>query len=52
MDNDKAVIYACTEHVEVAIDDYVNGKETAPEICRISDKKCDYCSSEAEYEVK
>lgn len=46
------IIYACGEHVELAIDDYINYNEGAPEINCISGRMCDYCKNSAEYEVK
>ena len=51
-EGDKKIIYTCDEHMEIAIDDYLDCTEMAPEINRISDKKCDYCNNPAEYEVK
>lgn len=46
------VLYACLEHVEIAIDDYVNEKEAAPQIVKVQNKKCSYCNEDAEYEIK
>lgn len=46
------IIYACTAHVEMAIDDFVNKAETAPQISKIQNSKCDYCIDDAEYEIK
>ena len=38
------------EHVEQAIDDYVNYKEAAPQLNKINDeRKCSYCKKNAEY---
>ena len=49
----KKVIYTCNEHVEIAIDDYINecddGK--APNIDRCSEKVCNYCENIAEYKI-
>lgn len=48
----KTIIHACREHVEVAIDDFVNDIEAAPQIAVVDTGKCDYCSEKAEYEIK
>lgn len=45
-------IYTCREHVEMAIDDFVNKREAAPQIVKVQDKKCSYCKEDAEYEIK
>ena len=46
------ILYACREHVEIAIDDYVNEKEEAPQITKVQNQKCCYCKEDAEYEIK
>lgn len=49
------MIACCEEHIELAIDVYVDKTEQAPEISRIFvDKKkkvCEFCSKQAEYMV-
>lgn len=45
-------IYACNEHVEIAIDDFVNDTEQAPQIVNVENKKCSYCNEQASYEIK
>ncbi len=46
-------IFACMEHVEQAIDDYVNLKEAAPQLIKADeDEKCSYCQKTAEYLIK
>lgn len=47
------IIYACLEHAELALDDYVNSEEIAPQILKIhaENQKCSYCEKDAEYEV-
>jgi len=35
----------------MAIDEYVNSYEEAPNIEKISDKKCSFCQNEAEYKI-
>ncbi|WP_326911482.1 CxxH/CxxC protein [Sedimentibacter sp. MB31-C6] len=46
-------IYACEEHVEIALDDFLNYEEIAPKIINISDEnfKCNYCDNNAYYEI-
>lgn len=46
------VIYTCRDHVEMAIDDFVNKVEGAPQIVKVQNGKCSYCKEDAEYEIK
>ena len=48
----ETVIYSCLEHVEMAIDDFVNNTEAAPEVLKIQNEKCSYCKEDAQYEIK
>lgn len=51
MDENK-VAYACGEHVEMALDDYVNAEEKAPSIDKINifeNIRCSYCKEQAVY---
>jgi len=56
MDKEKSekIIFACLEHAELALDDYVNLEEMAPQILKIQDEKqkCSYCEKNAEYVIK
>jgi len=47
------IIFACLEHAELALDDYVNFEESAPQIIKFQDEnqKCSYCDKNAEYEI-
>lgn len=46
------IIYACKEHVEQAIDDYVNFCEAAPQLIKANEEqKCTYCHKGAEYKI-
>ena len=50
--NDEIKIYACKEHAEIALDDFVNDEEKAPQILKVQEeKKCSYCEKAAEYEI-
>ena len=47
------IIFACIDHVDQALDDYVNDKEAAPELIKTyEEKKCSYCQKNAEYIIK
>lgn len=39
----------CEQHVDAAIDDYINEYETFPNMDKAEDGKCDYCEDKAEY---
>lgn len=44
------IIYACMEHVEQAIDDYVNFLEVPPQLIKTNEEQqCTYCPQNAEY---
>lgn len=47
------MILACEEHVEWAIDDYIDHYELSPEVEAVQSGagKCHYCSSAASYAV-
>lgn len=49
--HNKKVIYACDEHIEIALDDFINQYEEAPETFLVDDKKCSYCDKIAKYEI-
>lgn len=51
-ENSEKIILACMEHVEQAIDDFVNFQEAAPQIIKeIEIQKCTYCQKNAEYKI-
>jgi CxxH/CxxC protein (TIGR04129 family) len=48
------ILFACKEHIEVALDDYVNFEEKAPHMVVIKDEDnvvCSYCEQEAKYKL-
>ena len=52
--NENKIIYACREHIDIALDDYVNEEEKAPQMKIVADIesfKCSYCENKAEYEL-
>ena len=51
-DNYDKIIFACLEHVDQALDDFVNFQETPPQLNKTTDQqKCTYCVENAEYIV-
>ena len=47
------MIFACMDHVEQALDDYVNFQETPPQLNKTTEtNKCTYCPENAEYIIK
>jgi CxxH/CxxC protein (TIGR04129 family) len=52
--DEKKIIFACEEHIEIALDDFVNLEEKAPQMIKLSElenKKCNYCNNKSEYEL-
>ncbi len=48
------IIFACKEHIEAALDDFVNFEEKAPHMVAIEDENnviCRYCEKEANYKL-
>lgn len=46
------IFFACMEHVEQAIDDYVNFQEAPPQLIKINEgQKCTYCDENSEYKI-
>jgi len=48
------IIFACKDHIEIALDDFVNTEEKAPQMKIVSNEnsiKCDYCEKESVYEI-
>lgn len=51
-ENSEKIIFVCMEHVEQAIDDFVNYQESAPQITKtIEVEKCSYCQKKSEYKI-
>jgi CxxH/CxxC protein (TIGR04129 family) len=51
---DKVVIYCCEEHVELALDIYVDESGTFPELNKVENQLstgCEYCDKQAIYVV-
>lgn len=44
-------LYACEEHIDEAIDEIVDKKETFPIIHKETKNKCSYCEKKSQYEV-
>lgn len=48
------ILYACKDHIDVALDDYINLEENAPYMVEISDENqvvCSYCEQKAKYKL-
>ncbi|OKO96795.1 hypothetical protein BRO54_0348 [Geobacillus proteiniphilus] len=47
------MIFTCEEHVDIAIDQYVDETEQAPDLLPVdnSEKQCHFCSKQAVYLV-
>ncbi len=49
-DKSDKIIFACLDHVDQALDDFVNFQETPPQLNKTQEKhKCTYCPDNAEY---
>lgn len=48
MDKDR-IIYTCIEHIDMALDDYVNEEEISPTMEKCEDKICNYCTNKSAY---
>ena len=48
---DEKVVFACEEHVEIAIDEVLNESENAPKVEKVQGEKCSFCDREATYKV-
>jgi CxxH/CxxC protein (TIGR04129 family) len=44
-------IYSCKEHIEIALDDFVDEYEVFPLLEKCENKQCSYCQEKAEYKV-
>ena len=44
--------YACEEHMDEVMDDFINEYETFPIIEEHQGEKCTYCDKKSKYEVK
>lgn len=44
-------IYACQEHVEMALDDFVDENEIFPNLDKDDNGKCHYCDKLSVYKV-
>ncbi len=48
------ILYACKDHIDVALDDYINCEENAPHMVEVSDENqivCSYCEQKAKYSI-
>lgn len=43
---------ACDEHIDIAIDDYINEKESFPNMITHENGKCSYCDKNSKYMIE
>ncbi|MGG7179239.1 CxxH/CxxC protein [Clostridium paraputrificum] len=48
---DNQCIYACSEHVDEGIDEYVNEKETFPILSECTSGRCFSCDNNSNYKI-
>ena len=48
----KDIILACEEHLDEAMDEFVEKNETFPILERVNGGVCSFCEKEAEYSLK
>ncbi|MPQ43408.1 CxxH/CxxC protein [Clostridium tarantellae] len=52
MDLERNNILSCQQHVDIAIDEFINDNGTFPELIENKEGNCDYCKKESKYEIK
>lgn len=45
------VVYSCEEHIDMALDDFVNENENAPDMEVDESHKCCYCDKNSRYKI-
>lgn len=46
------IIYTCIEHVDMALDDFVNEEEQAPSMEKCDENRpCNYCNNTSTYKL-
>lgn len=41
--------YCCSDHVDMAFDDFLEENETFPYLIDVDNRKCTYCNKDAKY---
>jgi len=49
--NSKKIFYSCQEHIDIALDDFVDEFEVFPVLTKINNEKCSFCDKQAIYQV-
>lgn len=52
MDLKNSKIYACEDHIDLAMDEFINDNETFPELIDNTTEKCSFCDNNSKYEIK
>lgn len=47
----KEIIKSCSEHLDIAFDDFIYGNETYPILLKSESGNCDYCTEKSEYDL-
>lgn len=45
-------IFSCMEHIEIAMEEFINDYEKSPNLIENNSEKCSYCKETSKYEVK
>lgn len=52
MDLKNSKYYACEDHIDIAMDEFINDNETFPELVDNTIEKCSFCHNNSKYEIK
>lgn len=44
--------FACDDHIDMVMDEYINDNETFPELIECETETCNYCKNKSKYEIK
>ena len=45
-------IFSCMEHVDIAMEEFINDYERSPILVENNNEKCFYCKKNSKYQVK
>ncbi|MHC1719408.1 MAG: CxxH/CxxC protein [Clostridiaceae bacterium] len=52
MQEEKQPVYACEDHIDIAIDEFIDKNETFPILTKAIEGSCSYCEKTAVYVLK
>ncbi|MGL5243579.1 MAG: CxxH/CxxC protein [Sarcina sp.] len=52
MDLKSNKILSCQEHIDIAIDEFINDNNTFPKLIENDFGKCSYCNEKSKYEIQ